>query len=221
MGQARTLSGPAPAAAMSSNQPLTRRQWLVGAAAGAASVAALPLLTACAPALPKIEDLPGGFTGKALERGHALRPQWQRLAQGLDLPTPAAIYRVPVLIAGGGMAGLAAARALELAGVQGAALLDPEAVLFIDDGKPQVMKYYALLENRMGADQNMNIASGQGLQLCRLFPALVTARQNLKDNACILGQGPQAFQVLPRQNLRRRHHHALPARLYRHQFRVI
>ena len=126
MGQARTLSGAAPAAAMSSNQPLTRRQWLVGAAAGAASVAALPLLTACAPALPKIEDLPGGFTGKALERGHALRPQWQRLAQGLDLPTPAAIYRVPVLIAGGGMAGLAAARALELAGVQGAALLDTQ-----------------------------------------------------------------------------------------------
>ncbi|MEX8193435.1 FAD-dependent oxidoreductase [Comamonas guangdongensis] len=90
---------------------------------------AAALLAGCSPAAPGLEDLPGGFSGVALERAHALRPFWQRLAQGLELPAPAASHRAPVLIAGGGMAGLAAARALELAGVQGAALLDTQTAM--------------------------------------------------------------------------------------------
>ncbi|WP_027014893.1 NAD(P)-binding protein [Comamonas composti] len=106
-----------------------RRRWLQSASAGAAARAlmGMPGLAAhagCTQPSPRIEDLPGGFTGQAVERGHALKPWWQRLAQGLDLPPPAVVHRAPVLIAGGGMAGLAAARALELAGVQGAVLLD-------------------------------------------------------------------------------------------------
>ena len=48
---------------------------------------------------------------------------WQRLAQGLALPPPAVVHHAKVVIAGGGMAGLAAAHALELAGVEGVALL--------------------------------------------------------------------------------------------------
>ena len=100
-----------------------RRQTLQWAGAAALG------LSGCKPATPKLDELPGGFTGAALERGHALRPMWQRLAQGLDLPAPAVVHRAPVVIAGGGMAGLAAARALELAGVQGAALLDTQAAM--------------------------------------------------------------------------------------------
>lgn len=100
-----------------------RRQTLQWAGAAALG------LSGCKPATPKLDDLPGGFTGAALERGHALRPMWQRLAQGLDLPAPAVVHRAPVVIAGGGMAGLAAARALELAGVQGAVLLDTQAAM--------------------------------------------------------------------------------------------
>lgn len=95
-------------------EPLHRRDWLRWVAASAAGASAL---TACKPVEPALADLPGGFTGVALERGHSLRPFWQRLAQGLELPAPAAVHRAPVVIAGGGMAGLAAARALELAGV--------------------------------------------------------------------------------------------------------
>ena len=105
MGQAGTLS---------------RRGLLHGVAA-----LGLPsLLGGCVPAAPG--PLPGGFTGAALERGHALRPWWQRMAQGLELPAPAVVHRASVVVAGGGMAGLAAARALELAGVRGAALLDTQ-----------------------------------------------------------------------------------------------
>ena len=107
-------------------EPLHRRDWLRWVAASAAGASAL---TACKPVEPALADLPGGFTGVALERGHSLRPFWQRLAQGLELPAPAAVYRAPVVIAGGGMAGLAAARALELAGMGGAVLLDTQAAM--------------------------------------------------------------------------------------------
>lgn len=102
---------------------INRRQSLQWAGAAALG------LSGCKPAEPLLEDLPGGFTGVALGRGHSLRPFWQRLAQGLELPAPALVHRAPVVVAGGGMAGLAAARALELAGVQGAALLDTQTAM--------------------------------------------------------------------------------------------
>ncbi|WP_376709039.1 FAD-dependent oxidoreductase [Comamonas sp.] len=105
---------------------LHRRDWLRWVAASAAGASTL---TACKPVEPALADLPGGFTGVALERGHSLRPFWQRLAQGLELPAPAAVHRAPVVIAGGGMAGLAAARALELAGVGDVVLLDTQAAM--------------------------------------------------------------------------------------------
>ena len=114
MGQGRALS-------TQEFLPWSRRQWLLGMAAGA--------VAGCTPPPPRMEDLPGGFAGVALERGHALRPLWQRLAQGIALPAPARVHRAPVVVAGGGMAGLAAARALELAGVRGAALIDTQPAM--------------------------------------------------------------------------------------------
>ncbi len=49
-----------------------------------------------------------------------------RLVQGLPLPTPSRTHRVQVLIAGGGIAALSAARVLRLAGVSDVALLELE-----------------------------------------------------------------------------------------------
>ena len=49
-----------------------------------------------------------------------------RLRQGLPLPTPSRSHRVQVLIAGGGIAALSAARSLRLAGVDDVALLELE-----------------------------------------------------------------------------------------------
>lgn len=57
-----------------------------------------------------------------MARGHQLR-EW--LARG-TWPEPAVVRRAQVIIAGGGVAGLAAARALRLAGVQDFALLELE-----------------------------------------------------------------------------------------------
>ena len=72
-------------------------------------------LTSCA----KPPDISGGFVGAGFERGHLLR----------ELPTqrkPSKTLRTRVLIAGGGVAGLAAARALRLRGMNDFALLELE-----------------------------------------------------------------------------------------------
>ncbi|HUR89439.1 MAG TPA: FAD-dependent oxidoreductase [Ramlibacter sp.] len=61
----------------------------------------------------------GGFNGASVERGHLLR-------QALPSAAPANTRKVDVLIAGGGIAGLSAARALRLAGVEDFLLLDLE-----------------------------------------------------------------------------------------------
>lgn len=98
---------------------LQRRQWLQAMGAGTLALAG------CTPPAPQLQDLAGGYSGTALERGHSLRLFWQRLAQGLELPEPAVVQRVPVVIAGGGLAGLAAARALDQQGVA-AVLLDSQ-----------------------------------------------------------------------------------------------
>ena len=90
---------------------LQRRQFLGSAAAA--------LLAGCQPPPPALEF---AFAGIDLERGHALR---DLLAQG-PLPAPTLVRRAQVIIAGGGVAGLAAARSLRLAGVHDFALLELE-----------------------------------------------------------------------------------------------
>ena len=71
---------------------------------------------------PQPRALEGGYTGIAMDRGHALR---ERLARGGALQ-PDVTRRAHVVIAGGGIAGLAAARALRLAGIDDFALLELE-----------------------------------------------------------------------------------------------
>jgi protoporphyrinogen oxidase len=83
---------------------IARRTLLLGAA-----------LAACTPR----DEIPGGFTGASDERGHLLRDL-------RALPQPAATRRTRVVIAGGGVAGLAAARALRLAGIDDFVLLELE-----------------------------------------------------------------------------------------------
>lgn len=86
---------------------MKRRHFLAGSA--------LPLF-GCA----KPNDITGGFAGVNHERGHLLRDsrQW---------PAPSVLRKTDVLIAGGGVAGLAAARALRLKGNDDFALLELEA----------------------------------------------------------------------------------------------
>jgi len=82
------------------------------------ATATLPLL-ACS-AQPDISHIQGGFTGINYARGHLLRDT-------ANWPAPSsAARRTRVLIAGGGVAGLAAARALRLRGIDDFALLELE-----------------------------------------------------------------------------------------------
>ena len=84
------------------------------------TTATLPLL-ACAPQADR-SHIQGGFVGINHARGHQLRDMANR-------PVPSTIStvrRTRVLIAGGGVAGLAAARALRLRGIDDFALLELE-----------------------------------------------------------------------------------------------
>ena len=95
---------------------MQRRHFL---ATAAASTAAAVLLPGCDKA-PRV--LEGGFTGIDMARGHQLRD----LLKTGTLPAPSVVRRAQVIIAGGGVAGLAAARSLRLAGVEDFALLELE-----------------------------------------------------------------------------------------------
>ena len=66
-----------------------------------------------------MDDIQGGFTGVNVERGHLLRDtkSW---------PAPSKTRKTKVIIAGGGVAGLAAARALRLQGINDFVLLELE-----------------------------------------------------------------------------------------------
>ena len=103
----------------------TRRQWLARATrlggASALTGSGLLGLTACERGVPPLPDVPGGFTGIAMDRGHAVRDQLRQAAKAPDRQ-----QRAKVVIAGGGMAGLAAARALRLAGESDFALFELE-----------------------------------------------------------------------------------------------
>ncbi|MDD2925442.1 FAD-dependent oxidoreductase [Rhodoferax sp.] len=89
------------------------RRALLGAGFGAALLGA-----GCQPDQASAHIV-GSFTGIQHERGH-------RLQSALTGATPAITRRTDVLIAGGGVAGLAAARALRLKGVEDFALLELE-----------------------------------------------------------------------------------------------
>jgi monoamine oxidase len=95
----------------------TRRRLLAtaGAAAGGA------LLPGCRRGSPeaRAQPLAGGWVGASQDRGHRLRA-------AAALPAPALTRRAAVLIAGGGIAGLAAARALGQRGIDDFALLELE-----------------------------------------------------------------------------------------------
>ena len=87
-------------------------------------------LAGCRPASREIE---GGFTGIGLERGHRLRPASSAAPgpatvprSGLAEDPPAVTRRVHTLIAGGGVAGLAAARALRQRGIDDFVVLELE-----------------------------------------------------------------------------------------------
>lgn len=96
---------------------MRRRELLATAALGAAWAG-----TGCGSATGP-EHIAGGFTGVDVQRGHTLR---DALRTSSPWPAPTRTVHTDVVIAGGGVAGLAAARALRQQGVQDFALLELE-----------------------------------------------------------------------------------------------
>ena len=82
---------------------MQRRHFLSTTAASAVAAATALGASGCSEPTPALE---GGFVGINIDRGHALRD----LLKGGTLPAPAVVRRAQVIIAGGGVAGLAAAR---------------------------------------------------------------------------------------------------------------
>ena len=94
-----------------------RRRFVGVAAAGATTVGLPAWLAGCGRSSPALE---GGFAGIDMARGHALRDgRWASQPVAKE-------RRTRVLIAGGGVAGLAAARALRQTGIDDFALLELE-----------------------------------------------------------------------------------------------
>jgi protoporphyrinogen oxidase len=85
----------------------------------AALVASAGVLAACEAPRDELAKITGGFTGLAYERGHVLR-------QAVRSYIGSQVRQVHTLIAGGGVAGLSAARALRLQGQDDFALLELE-----------------------------------------------------------------------------------------------
>ncbi|MDD0811027.1 FAD-dependent oxidoreductase [Curvibacter sp. RS43] len=88
---------------------MKRRDWLASTAASALGLAG------CSRTMPVLE---GGFEDASFERGHLLHENPRRW------PAPAVSRRVGALVLGGGIAGLAAARALRQGGVDDLAVLE-------------------------------------------------------------------------------------------------
>ena len=106
---------------------MQRRTFLLGTT-GAAALASFAT-SGCQPASP-YAHITGGFTGINIERGHALRDALVSHASDQSTvahtTSPDTTHRTRIVIAGGGIAGLAAARALRLAGIHDYALLELE-----------------------------------------------------------------------------------------------
>ncbi len=98
---------------------MQRRQLLISAGLGATWAA-----SGCRQA-EALQHITGGFTGVDVARGHSLR---DALRANRPWPAPAKTVRTDVLIVGGGVAGLAAARALRQQGIEDFALLELEDI---------------------------------------------------------------------------------------------
>jgi hypothetical protein len=85
------------------------------------SAAALVSLAACRPAPDPVAKITGGFVGATYEAGHLLREKVLPAYDGSP------VRRVHTLIAGGGVAGLSAARMLRQQGVEDFVLLELES----------------------------------------------------------------------------------------------
>ena len=93
------------------------------------------------------------------------------------------------------------------------ALEHAEAVLLVDDREAEVVEFDVLLEERVGADDDVDLAGRQRPHPGRPLASLVAAGQHRQAHPRGLGEGREREQVLAGEDLGRRHHRRLAAGL--------
>ncbi len=88
-------------------------------------------------------------------------------------------------------------------------LADPEPVLLVDHRQGQAVERHVLLEQRVGADRDLDGARGQGPQLLGPRRAFVAAGEQEHAHALGLQGAGNRLEVLTRQDLGRGHEHRL------------
>ena len=95
------------------------------------------------------------------------------------------------------------------------ALLDPEAVLLVDDGDGEVAKAHVLLDQRVCSDRDLHVARGDQLANVRVLPGADGAREERDPDAELGADALDREEVLLGEDLGRRHEGALPPGLDR------
>ena len=93
------------------------------------------------------------------------------------------------------------------------ALMHAEAVLLVDDGEREVAERHLVLEQRMGADQKIDLAERQAVERFGALLAALAAGQDGDADAGLLGERRDGGEVLANQDFGRRHQRGLPAGL--------
>ena len=92
-------------------------------------------------------------------------------------------------------------------------LVDAEAVLFVDDRQREIAERDVLLEQRMRADDEIDIAGGKRCENVLAVAAALAAGEDGEPQPGGLRQWCDGGKMLPRQNLGRRHERRLAAGL--------
>ena len=90
-------------------------------------------------------------------------------------------------------------------------LVHAEAVLLVDDGEGEVAEHHVRLEQRVRADEDVDLARGQAIEQVLARAALLAPREQGDAQAGLLGERRNRFQVLAREHFRRRHERRLRA----------
>ena len=85
------------------------------------------------------------------------------------------------------------------------ALVHAEAMLLVDDREAEIAKFDVVLEQRMGADQDVDVAKSKPFEHRRPLAAALAAGQDRHFDAGFGGERRDGGVMLPRQDFGRRH----------------
>ena len=88
-----------------------------------------------------------------------------------------------------------------------------EAVLLVDDGEREIAERHLVLEQRVGADQEIDLAEREPVERLGALAAALAPGQDRDAEAGLLGQRRDGGEVLAGEDFGRRHQRGLAAGL--------